>query len=94
MGVTLQIASSFLLATSGRAVRCNLYVFKEKTQRIFAAIPHATHCNDTLFILLNCKKILIYLKNAKRNKPALIYPCLGVYTKRCFDYILVMWQPK
>jgi hypothetical protein len=33
--VTLQIASSFLLATSGRAVRCNLYVFKEKTQRIF-----------------------------------------------------------
>jgi hypothetical protein len=31
MGVTLQIASSFLLATSGRAVRCNLYVFKEKT---------------------------------------------------------------
>jgi len=31
MGVTLQITSSFLLATSGRAVRCNLYVFKEKT---------------------------------------------------------------
>jgi hypothetical protein len=30
-GVTLQIASSFLLATAGRAVRCNLYVFKEKT---------------------------------------------------------------
>jgi hypothetical protein len=30
MGVTLQIASSFLLATSGLAVRCNLYVFKEK----------------------------------------------------------------
>jgi hypothetical protein len=29
--VTLQIASSFLLATAGRAVRCNLYVFKEKT---------------------------------------------------------------
>jgi hypothetical protein len=46
LGVTLQIASSFLLATSGRAVRYNLYVFKEKTQRIFAAIPHAKHSVD------------------------------------------------
>ncbi len=32
--------------------------------------------------------------NAKRNKPSLIYPCWGLYTKVCFAYILVFGQPK
>jgi hypothetical protein len=60
-GVTLQIASSFLLANAGRAVRCNLYVFKEKTQRIFAAIPHATHSIDAPFVFLENVRKFIYI---------------------------------
>jgi hypothetical protein len=77
LGVTLQIASSFLLATAGRAVHCNLYVFKEKTQRIFAAIPHAKHSVDSKSFCLFVRKFNYIWKAQKRNEPLLIYPDLG-----------------
>jgi hypothetical protein len=40
LGVPLQIASSFLLATLGRAVRC-IFIFLKKKIKDAASIPHA-----------------------------------------------------
>ena len=82
LGMTLQIALSFLLTTSGRAGRCNLCVFKEKTKRIFAVIPHAKQFNNASFFLLNCYNILHGGELVVRNKLLLIYLDLGFHIWR------------
>jgi hypothetical protein len=54
LGVTLQIASSFLLATAGRAVRCNLCIFKEKYKGF--SLPSLTQSNPLMRRFFNKRK--------------------------------------
>jgi hypothetical protein len=69
-------------------------MFLKKKHKGFSLPSLTQRIPMTRRFLLNCKKILIYLENGKRNKHSLIYPCVGVHMKVCFAYMQVGRQLK